>query len=577
VEAKVTWPEVASAAMRNASGPSSSGKRPTYTPRTSSPTTEVLVADPFILQAPAGRSALIRGMTRMTRLLRVTLGPHARTVMIAPLIGQRPPEILDSAAVIARRMTGVGDYFEDMGAMLVRHLCWKVYERVGDGVATAAVLTQALVERAETYIAAGGSPVPIRRGIELGLEAALADLKRQSRRIDEPEEIAALIAGTVRDPELAKRIGSIVDAVGPDGSIQVEDGDGIETTSELLEGVRWSEGYVSSHLLKKGETTARLLEPRILVTNHHLERAEQLLPALEACASAGERSLLVIAPEVKDAAIALLVLNRERNLFDHVMAAKAPHFGEQRAGILDDIAVITGGRSILEDRHEKLEDVALDDLGKARQAWVTHSHFGILGGRGEKAAIRARIAELKPIIRVLDDDEWSRERVKERIGKLAGLAAHIKVGAATPSDRDELKLRVEAAVTSARAAALEGVVPGGGAALLACVPAVEALPLAGDEAIGAKILARALAEPMRSLAANAGWEPSTIVAGASGRGPGWTYDLVAGDWVNAWKAGILDPLPVVTGALEAAVSGAVVALTSDVLIHHKNPSVSVQP
>lgn len=535
------------------------------------------MADPFILQAPAGRAALIRGMGKMTRLLRGTLGPRGRAVMLAPLVTTRPPEVLDSAAVIARRMTGVGDYFEDMGAMIVRHLCWRVYERVGDGVATAAVLTQAIVDRAETYIAAGGSPVPVKRGVELGLEAALADLKRQARRIDEPEEIAALIAGTVRDPALAARIGSIVDAVGADGSIQVEDGDGIETTSEYLEGVRWSEGYVSSHLLKKGETTARLMEPRILVTNYHLERVEQLLPALEACASAGERSLLVIAPEVKDAAIALMVLNRERNLFDHVMAAKAPHFGEQRAGILDDIAVVTGGRCILEDRHERLEDVTLDDLGRARQAWVTHSHFGILGGRGEKSAVRARIAELKPMIRALDDDQWSRERVKERIGKLAGLAAHIKVGAATPSDRDELKFRVEAAVTSARAAALEGVVPGGGAALLACVPAVEALALSGDEAVGAKILARALAEPMRVLARNAGLEPGTVVEGARQRGPGWAFDLVGGAWVNTWKAGLLDPVPVVTAALEAAVSGAGVALTSDVLIHHKKPSVTVQP
>jgi chaperonin GroEL len=538
---------------------------------------EVSVADPFILQAPAGRAALIRGMGKITRLLRVTLGPRARTVAMAPMIGQRPPEVLDSAAIIARRMTGVGDYFEDMGAMIVRHLCWRVHQRVGDGVATAAVLTQAIVDRAETYIAAGGSPVPIKRGIELGLGAALAELRRQSRRIDEPEEIAALIAGAVRDPALAKRIGSIVDAVGPDGSILVEDGEGIETTSELLEGVRWSEGYISSHLLKKGETTVRLMEPRILLTNHHLEKAEQLLPVMQACAAAGERSLLVIAPAAKDAAIALMVLNRERELFDHVMAAKAPHFGDQRAGILDDIAVITGGRAILEDRHERLEDVTLADLGRARQAWVTHSHFGILGGRGDRAAIRARIAELKPSLRMLDDDEWSRERVKERIGKLAGLAAQIKVGAATPSDRDELKLRVEAAVASARAAALEGVVPGGGSALLACGAAVEALDLSGDEAVGAKILARSLSAPMRRLALNAGLEPSTILNGVSTRGQGWTYALVGETYVNAWKAGILDPLPVVTGALEAAVSAAGVALTSDVLSHHKNPSVSVQP
>jgi chaperonin GroEL len=513
----------------------------------------------------------------MARLLGITLGPRAHTVAMAPLVEQRPPEILDSAAIIARRMTGVGDPFEDMGAMLVRHLAWRVFERVGDGVATAAVLTQAIVERAETYLAAGGNPVPIKRGLELALDAALAELRRQARRVEEPEEIATLVAGTVRDPALATRIGSIVDAVGPDGSIQIEDGEGTETTWEYVDGVRWKEGYLSPHLLKPGETTVRLLEPRILVTNHHLERAEQLVPALEACAAAGERSLLVIAPEVRDAAVAVMVLNRERGLFDHVVAAKAPHFGDQRVGILEDLAAITGGRSILEDRHERLEDVTLADLGRARQAWVTHSHVGILGGRGDKAAMRDRIGQLKQELHAIEDDAWSRDRIKERIGQLAGLAATIKVGAATPSDRDELKLRVEAAVTAARAAVQDGVVPGGGAALLACAPAVQALELSGDEAVGAAILARALAEPMRRLVENAGHDSGWIVDEARRREPGWTFDVLGERWVEAWKAGILDPLPVVTAALETAVSAAAVALTSDVLIHHKHPSLSVQP
>jgi len=534
-----------------------------------------------MLYAPAGRAALIRGMCRMARLLRITLGPVGRSVMIAPLIGQRPPEILDSAAIIARRMTGVGDPFEDMGAMIVRHLAWRIYERVGDGVATAAVLTQAIVEQAEVYLTAGGSPVPVRRGLELARDAVLADLQRQARRVDEPEEIAALIVGTLRDPELAARIGSIVEAVGPDGSIQIEDGEGVETTWEFLEGVRWTEGYLSPHLLKKGETTVRLMEPRILITNQHIERVEQLLPALEACAAAGERTLLVIAPDIKDAAVALMVLNRDRDLFDHVMAAKAPHFGDQRAGLLDDLAVVTGGRCIMQDRHERLEDVKLADLGRARQAWVTYSHFGVLGGRGDKAAMRARIgmlkSELQAIARNGDGDDWTRDRIKERIGKLSGLAAHIKVGAATTSDRDELKLRVEGAVACARAAVQDGVVPGGGAALLACIPALEALPLTGDEAIGAKILARALAEPMRALARNAGHEPASTVAGARQRGPAWAFDTVRGAWVDTWKAGILDPVSVVSASLDAAVSAAAVALTSDVLIHRKDAPLSVQP
>jgi chaperonin GroEL len=519
----------------------------------------------------------------MARLLRVTLGPRGRMVAMAPLIGTRPPEILDSAAVVARRMTGVGDPFEDMGAMIVRHLAWRVFERVGDGVATAAVLTGAIVEQAEIQLAAGASSVSLKRGIERGLDAALDALKKQARRVDEPAEIAALIAGTLRDhPALAQRIGSIVEAVGPDGSILVEDGEGTETISEYEEGIRWTEGYLSSNLLKPGETTVRLMEPRILLTNHHIERPEQLVPTLEACSAAGERTLLIIAPAVKDAAVGLLVLNRERGRFDHIMAVKAPHFGDQRAGILDDLAAMTGGRSFQVDRHERLEDVTLADLGRARQAWITYSHFGILGGHGERAAVRARMTEVKLELRAIsEDDAWSRERVKERIGKLAGLAAQIKVGAPTPSDRDELKWRVEAAVTSARAAVQDGVVPGGGAALLACAPAVEALIsdgcLTGDEATGARVLARALAEPMRALARNAGLDAAPVVAEGKRRGPGWTFDVVHEAWVNAWKAGILDPLPVTVAALEAAVSAGAVALTSDVLIHRKDLSITVQP
>ncbi|MCC6174977.1 MAG: chaperonin GroEL [Chloroflexi bacterium] len=538
-----------------------------------------VMPDPYILQAPAGRAALIRGMGRMTRLLRVTLGPTAGTVAIAPLVSGRPPEILDSAATIARRMTGVGDPFEDMGAMIVRHLAWRVFEQVGDGVATSAVLAQALVERAETYLAAGGSPVPVKRGIERGLAVVLDVLERQARAIEEAEEVAALVAGIVHDPELAVRIGKIVEAVGPDGSIQIEDGERTETATEYIDGVRWTGGYASPYLLARGETTARLVNPRVLVTDHDIERAEHLLPALEACVAAGERALLIVAPEIRDSAIGLLALNRERGALDSAVVAKAPLFGAQRARVLEDLAVITGGRYLREEAHERLENVQLDDLGAARQAWVTATHFGIHGGRGDKAAIRARIGEARQELRATADDAWTRERIKERIGKLAGLAASIKVGAATTGERDALKLRVEAAVTTARAAMEGGAVPGGGAALLACVPAVDACArsLPGDEAIGAAILAHALAEPMRWLLRNAGLAPAPIVARARQDGPGCVFDVVRGEWVDPWEAGLVDPSPVVRAALETAVSAATLALTSDVLIHRREPPVSVQP
>jgi len=535
------------------------------------------VATRIILQAPAGRAALIRGMVRMARLLRVTLGPVARTVIVEPMVQPRTPEVLDSAATIARRLTGVGDPFEDMGAMIVRHLAWRVFEQVGDGVATSAVLTQAIVEQAHVYLTAGGNPVDVKRGLERALDAAREELRRQARVVEEPEEIAGLVTGTVRDPDLAARIGSIVDAVGPDGSIQIEDGEGVETTWEYLDGIRWDHGYVSPHLLRPGETMARVLEPRILVTDQYIERAEQLLPALEVCSAAGERNLMVIAPEVRDPAIALMVVNRDKGAFDSIVAAKAPLFGAQMRAVVEDLAVITGGRAILEGRADSLERVTVDDLGRARQVWITHSHFGVLGGRGDKAAIRERIRQAKLELRGVDDDEWVRERIRERIGKLAGLAAIIKVGAPTPSDQAELKPRVEAAVRSARAAVQDGVVPGGGAALLACTGAVESLALDGDEAVGARILARALSEPMRALVQNAGLEAGAIVGRAHEQPPGWTFDVVAGVWVDAWKAGILDPLPMVMTALETAVSAAGIALTSEVLIHDPKASVSVQP
>jgi chaperonin GroEL len=468
-----------------------------------------------------------------------------------------------------------------MGAMIVRHLAWRVFETNGDGAATAAVLAEAVVRAGGRYIAAGGDPLSVKRGIELGLSVAIAELRRQARAIDEPADIARLVAGTVRRSKLADMIGEAVEAVGTDGAILVQAAQATQTSHEYVDGVRWDEGYISPFLLTDGESNAaRVLNPRVLITDHEVGHAEQLLPTLEACVAAGERSLLVVAPEIRDSAVGLLVVNRERGVLDGAIAVRAPSMGTQRLHILEDLAVITGARCISQARHEQLTDVTLDDLGQARQAWATQAAFGVLGGRGSKTAIRQRIAEARAELRTTAiDDVFVRSKIEERIGKLAGTTVIIHVGAPSSTEQDDLKLRIEAAVRAGRAALREGVVPGGGAALLACVPALEELAsgLPDDHALGVHALVQALSEPMRTIAANAGFEGEPIVHHARHIEQTCVFDVLRGEWVDPWSAGIVDPLPVVLEALEAGVSAGMTALTAEVLIRRKKPPRSVEP
>jgi chaperonin GroEL len=433
------------------------------------------------------------------------------------------------------------------------------------------------VQSAARSIAADANPVLIRRGVERGLLVALAELRRHARTIDGPDEIATLVSATLRQSELADMIGEVVDAVGPEGAIMVEDAQGTRTVLEYVDGVRWNEGFVSSFLLPPGEiTTLRVLNPRILVTDQAVERAEQLLPTIEACVGAGERGLMIVAPEVRDSAIGLLVVNRDRGVLHNAIAVRAPSTGVQRNRILEDIAVITGGRFFSLDRGDQLAHVHIDDLGKARQAWATRAAFGILGGQGAKSAIRERIAEARAELRSCEaGDVFTSGKIEERIGKLAGTVAIIRVGAPTAAEQLDLKLRIEAAVRSARSALRDGVVPGGGAAMLACVPALQAIDVHGDERVGIRALEYALEEPMRTILRNAGVEPAPILQRA--RSCGRVYDVLQRELVDPWMSGLVDPLPVALTALEASVSAATLALTSDVLIHRKHAPTLTSP
>ena len=521
-----------------------------------------------ILYGSQGRAALIRGIDKMTALVAPTLGPTAGTVAIDSLVSQTP-EILDSGATIARRTIQLADPFEDMGGMLVRHLLLTVFERVGDGTATTAVLTRALVHGLERYVASGGNARHVERGLRCALEIALSELSALAQPIAGAESIANVVAAVVHAPRIAEVVGEILDATGADGALVVEGGEALDTTYEYMEGVRWNEGLVSEVFLSGGQTTARLLEPRILITDCALERPEQLLPALEACAAADERRLFVMAPEIREPVVALLAVNRERGVFESVAAVRAPATGDVRTAILGDLAVVTGAR-LLQAAAGGLTRVTLAELGSARQAWATRQAFGVVGGRGSRAAVRQRVAEARAELSRAADDRHLRNMAQLRIGKLLGLGAVVRVGAATPLARNELLLRAEAGVTAARLALQEGVVPGGGAALVACGAALRARQLTGDEGIASAILAGALSAPMRTIARNAGFaEPSAIVEQAGQRGLPWTFDVVRGTWVDAWQAGLVDPVAVMRTALITSVSAACAAMTTGALVRKR--------
>src|SRR4051812_16812487 len=326
-----------------------------------------------MLYGEAARKMLLRGMEQMTRLLRPTLGPVARTVSVASLLNGNP-EVLDDGATIARRTIELSDPFESIGAMIIRHVAWRVHETVGDGATTAAVIATRLMAEGVRMIAAGASPVAVRRGIEQALEVAREELQSQARPIDLPEEIGRIVLGTVRDEKIAVMIGEVVDGVGEDGAIIVENAHGIETSYQYLEGIYWDEGWHSPSFLRQHEALVRLLDPRLLITDQPIESPDELVPILDACARNGIRSLFVVTPEMKDSALSLLIVNRERGILESV-AVKAPSHGEQRTKILEDLAASTGGRCFRREAGESIRSATVGDLGTARQAWARPRSF----------------------------------------------------------------------------------------------------------------------------------------------------------------------------------------------------------
>ncbi|HVC34693.1 MAG TPA: chaperonin GroEL [Chloroflexota bacterium] len=533
--------------------------------------------DQYVLLEEDARAALRRGVNTMSRLIRCTLGPRARTVAIQPIVGtNKPPEILDDGATIARRTLQLPNPFEDIGAMIIRQLACKIGDTTGDGSATAVVIAQSVLESSIHYVAAGGNPMFVKKGIEKALLVALDALDQQARPVETPDDLLRVATACTRDPKIAGMIGEIFDIIGRDGIVLVENGHSTTIDREYVEGIQWDKGWISPYLVTDRQRMEATLENVLVcITDRFLSKADDVLPVLNLALQNGEKQLFLVAGDVSGEALATLVSNKEKNII-HTVAVKAPGYGDRRLRILEDIAVFTGASLIREDAGELVENATIGDFGRARRVWCNRDFFTVVEGSGDPIAVRKRVAQIKLELPTVTDD-YERGKMRERLGKLSGGLAILKIGAPTELERDEKKLQAEDAVTATRLALESGMVAGGGAALLACIPPVQRLSLSGDEAMGAEILAQALEAPTRQILRNGGFAPNATIVELRQRPAGWAFDVVEGEMVDAWEAGIVDPLKVVRTALETGVSSALMALTTQVLIRKQKPQESMTP
>jgi chaperonin GroEL len=417
----------------------------------------------------------------------------------------------------------------------------------------------------------------MKAGIEKGMEVALAELDRQASKIDDPDEMASLITGVAADPELGAMFGEIFDIIGPDGVVIVQDSRSTTTTREYVEGVQWDRGYLSPYMVTDADRMEVVLEDAvILLTDRNITTSKELLPILDQIRQAGFKNFLLVANDVTGEALSLLVVNKMEGVLT-TLAVKAPGYGDRRMAILHDLAILTGGKVINSDAGETVEEAQLSDLGRASRVWADTSNFNVMGGWGNPQAVRERVAAIRKEIPTIKD-EYEREKARERLGKLSGGIAVISVGAPTELAQKEKRNRVEGAIAALRAASESGVVPGGGAGLLACARAVRQLAVEGeDETVGLKILAAALEAPTRWIVRNAGHKPNPIISELARRPAGWGYDVLRDEYVEMATAGIRDPHPVIRTALVKGVSGALMAMTTDALIIHKKPDWTADP
>ncbi|MEV5030509.1 chaperonin GroL [Paenibacillus sp. FSL A5-0031] len=510
------------------------------------------------------RRAMLRGVDALANAVKVTLGPKGRNVVLEKKFGS--PLITNDGVSIAKEIE-LEDAFENMGAQLVKEVATKTNDVAGDGTTTATVLAQAMIREGLKNVTAGANPMVIRKGIEKAVKAAVEELKAISKPIEGKQSIAQVASISSADDEVGQLIAEAMEKVGNDGVITVEESKGFVTELEVVEGMQFDRGYVSPYMITDTDKMEAVLDnPYILITDKKITSIQEILPVLEKVVQSGKQ-LLIIAEDVEGEAQATLVVNKLRGTFTCV-AVKAPGFGDRRKAMLQDIAALTGGQVITEELGLELKSTGVESLGSARQIRITKETTIIVDGSGNSADIVARVNQIRAQLEETTSD-FDREKLQERLAKLSGGVAVIKVGAATETELKERKLRIEDALNSTRAAVEEGIVSGGGTALINVYNAVAAVKAEGDEQTGVNIVLRSLEEPLRTIAANAGQEGSVIVERLKNEKIGVGYNAATGTWVNMFEAGIVDPAKVTRSALQNAASVAAMFLTTEAVVADK--------
>jgi len=507
------------------------------------------------------RRSLKRGVDKLADAVKVTLGPKGRNVVLDKKFGS--PTITNDGVTIAREIE-LEDPFENMGAQLLKEVATKTDDVAGDGTTTAVVLGQALVTEGLKNVTAGANPMIVKRGMDKAVETIVEALKANARPVDNREQISAVAAISAADPEVGEIIAEVMDKVGKDGVITVEEGQSLGLEKEYTEGMQFDRGYISAYFVTNPDRMEAVLEnPAILITDKKISSIQELLPALEKAVQLG-KPLFLVAEDIDGEALATLVVNKLRGTVS-VLAVKAPGFGDRRKEMLRDMAILSGANVISEELGRKLDSVTAEDFGSARRVVSTKDDTTLVDGAGSADAIKARMTQIKAQIEETTSD-YDKEKLQERLAKLSGGVAVIKVGAATEVELKEKKHRIEDALSTTRAAVEEGIVAGGGTALLQAIPALDELRLEGDEMIGVNILRRALEAPVRQIAENAGQEGSVIVAAVKQQGIGSGFDALKGEYVDMFDKGIVDAAKVTRSALQHAASIAGMVLTTETMV-----------
>ena len=519
----------------------------------------------MICYGSQAREKMLKGVNTLADAVKVTLGPKGRNVVLDKSFGS--PTVTKDGVTVAKEMQ-IEDKFENMGAQMVKEVASKTSDTAGDGTTTATVLAQAIYSEGQKLVAAGTNPMALKRGIDKAVAAVVAELKKMSKPVKGKSEIVQVGSISANNDEMiGKLISEAMDKVGKEGVITVEEAKSMETTLEVVEGMQFDRGYVSPYFVTDPEKMEASLEsPYILIHEKKISAMKDMVPILEAVAQSG-KPLLIIAEDIEGEALATLIVNKLRGTLK-AAAVKAPGFGDRRKAMLEDIAILTGGQVIAEELGLKLENVTLNDLGRCKHVRIDKDNTTIIDGAGKKADIEGRIKQIRAQIDETTSD-YDREKLQERLAKLIGGVAVIHIGAATETEMKEKKARVEDALNATRAAVEEGIVPGGGVALLRCVSALNGLKVSGEEKAGVGILKRALADPLRNIAQNAGLEGSVVVNAVLEGKDAYGFNAESGTYEDLMKAGVIDPTKVVRFAVQNAASVAALMLTTEAMITDK--------